>query len=44
MPGLLPLAVVLGVYYYYTKKGLKVTRALVGLTIVLAVLAGVGIL
>ncbi len=44
MPGMLPLAVVLGVYYYYTKKGLKVTRALVGLTVILAVLAGVGIL
>lgn len=44
MPGLLPLAVVMGVYYYYTKKGLKVTRALVGLTVILAVLAGVGIL
>lgn len=44
LPGLLPLAVVLGVYYYYTKKGLKVTRALVGLTVILAVLAGVGIL
>lgn len=44
LPGLLPLTVVLGVYYYYTKKGLKVTRALVGLTVILAVLAGVGIL
>lgn len=44
MPGMLPLAVVLGVYYYYTKKGLKVTRALVGLTVILAILAGVGIL
>lgn len=44
VPGLLPLAVVLGVYYYYSKKGLKVTRALLWLTLILAVLAGVGIL
>ncbi|MFZ1540079.1 MAG: PTS system mannose/fructose/sorbose family transporter subunit IID, partial [Enterococcus aquimarinus] len=44
MPGMLPLAVVLGVYFYYIKKGLKVTRALVGLTLILIVLAGIGIL
>ncbi len=28
VPGLLPLAVVMGVYWFYTKKGLKVTQAL----------------
>lgn len=44
LPGILPLATVLGVYFFYLKKGLKVTKALVGLTIILAVLAGVGIL
>ena len=44
VPGVLPLAVVLGVYYYYVKKGLKVTQALLWLTASLAVLAAVGIL
>ncbi|WP_410262062.1 PTS system mannose/fructose/sorbose family transporter subunit IID [Alkalibacterium sp.] len=44
IPGILPLAVVLGIYYYYSKKGLKVTRALLWLTGILIVLAGVGIL
>ncbi|MDQ0412324.1 PTS system mannose/fructose/sorbose family transporter subunit IID [Mesobacillus stamsii] len=44
LPGVLPLAIVLGVYWYYTKKGLKVTRALLWLTGILAVLAAVGIL
>lgn len=44
LPGILPLAVVLGVYFYFSKKGLKVTRALVGLTIILAVLAALRIL
>lgn len=44
VPGLLPLAVVMGVYWFYTKKGLKVTQALLWLTLILIVLAGVGIL
>lgn len=44
IPGVLPLAVVLGVYFFFIKKGLKVTHALIGLTIILAVLAAVGIL
>ena len=44
VPGVLPLAVVLGVYYYYVKKGLKVTQALLWLTAILGVLAAVGIL
>ncbi|UUX33412.1 PTS system mannose/fructose/sorbose family transporter subunit IID [Fundicoccus culcitae] len=44
LPGILPLAVVLGVYWYYTKYGLKVTRALLWLTGILIVLAAVGIL
>ena len=44
VPGVLPLAVVLGVYYYYVKKGLKVTQALLWLTLILIVLASVGIL
>lgn len=44
VPGLLPLAVVMGVYWFYTKKGLKVTQALLWLTGILIVLAAVGIL
>lgn len=44
LPGLLPLVTVLGVYWYYTKKGLKVTQALLWLTLILVVLAAVGIL
>lgn len=39
LPGFLPLLVVMGLYYYFAKKGLKVTRALVGLTIILGVWA-----
>lgn len=44
MPGILPLVVVGGVYFFFTKKGLNVTRALIGLTVILGVLAAVGIL
>ncbi|MGY3751119.1 PTS system mannose/fructose/sorbose family transporter subunit IID [Vagococcus acidifermentans] len=44
MPGILPLLTVFGVYYFFTKKGLNVTRALVGLTVILGVLAAFGIL
>ncbi|MGH2251799.1 PTS system mannose/fructose/sorbose family transporter subunit IID, partial [Enterococcus faecalis] len=35
---------VMGVYWYYTKKGLKLTQALLWLTGILIVLATVGIL
>ena len=44
LSGLLPLCVVSGVYFYFVKKGMKVTRALVGLTVILGVLAAIGIL
>lgn len=44
VPGILPLAVVMGVYWFYTKKGLKVTQALLWLTLILIVLASIGIL
>lgn len=44
LPGLLPLIVFGGLYFYFYKKGLKVTNALVGLTIILGVLAAIGIL
>ncbi|WP_392561211.1 PTS system mannose/fructose/sorbose family transporter subunit IID [Orbus sturtevantii] len=39
LPGALPLLVVMGLYYYFSKKGLKVTRALIGLTVILGVWA-----
>lgn len=44
LPGALPLAVVMGIYWFYTKQGLKVTQALLYLTGILIVLAGIGIL
>lgn len=44
VPGILPLAVVMGVYWFYNKKGLKVTQALLWLTGILIILAAVGIL
>lgn len=44
LPGILPLAVVLGVYFYYIKKGLKVTQSLLWLTGILLVLAAFHIL
>lgn len=44
IPGILPLAVVMGVYWYYNKFGLNVTKALLWLTGILIVLASVGIL
>ncbi|MDF2883011.1 MAG: system mannose/fructose/sorbose family transporter subunit [Clostridiaceae bacterium] len=44
LPGLLPLLTVLGVYTYFDKKGLKITKALAGLSIILAILAFLRIL
>lgn len=38
LPGILPLAAVMAVYYYFTKKGLKVTRALLWLTLALGLI------
>ena len=44
LPGLLPLCVVSGVYFYFVKKGMNVTKALLGLTAILGVLAFLRIL
>ncbi len=44
LPGILPLATVMFVYFYYQKKGLKVTNILLILTAILVVLAAIGIL
>lgn len=44
LPGLLPLVAVLGCYVYFQKKEFNVLRAIIGLTVVLGLLAAVGIL
>ena len=43
-PGLLPILTVFGVYGYFVKKGMNVTKALIGLTVLLGVLGAIGIL
>ena len=44
LPGLLPLLVVMGVYFYFSKKGLKITQAPLGLSAILAVLGAIWVL
>ena len=44
VPGLIPLAIVMGVYFYFQRNGLKVTRALLWLTLILGLLGAFGIL
>lgn len=44
LPGLLPLLTVLGVYFYFDKKGFNITKGLLWLTLILIVLAVTGIL
>lgn len=44
LPGILPLAAVWGIYWFYRKRGLNVMRAMLWLTGILVVLATVGIL
>lgn len=44
LPGLLPLLTVLGVYTYFDKKGLKITSALLGLSVILGILGALRIL
>jgi len=44
LPGILPLVTVMLVYWYFSKKGLKITQALLGLTGGLALLGILGIL
>lgn len=44
MPGLLPIGVVMAVYYYYVKKGLNANKASLWVAIILGALAVVGIL
>lgn len=44
LPGMLPLGVVLALYAYFDRKGLKITKGMLILTISLIVLAAIGIL
>ncbi|MEG0368149.1 MAG: PTS system mannose/fructose/sorbose family transporter subunit IID [Coprobacillus sp.] len=44
LPGLIPLIAVLALYFYFDRKGLKITRGMIYLTIALIVLAAIGIL
>lgn len=44
LPGILPLIAVLGLYFFFQKKGMKVTQAMLGFTAILVVLGVLGIL
>lgn len=44
IPGVVPLLAVLGLYFYFQKKGLKITKAMIGFTIILIVLGTLNIL
>ncbi|GAB2025077.1 PTS system mannose/fructose/sorbose family transporter subunit IID [Lactovum odontotermitis] len=44
LPGMLPLIAIMALYFYFDRKGLKIMRGLIYLTIALIVLAVVGIL
>lgn len=44
VPGVVPLAAVLGLYWYFSKHGLKITKAMLWYTAILIVLAVIGIL
>ena len=43
-PGLLPIAVVMGVYFYFEKKGLNVLKALLWLVVIFAILGVLNII
>lgn len=44
LPGVLPLLVIMGVYFYFLKKGMNITKVLLGLTLILALLGALRIL
>ena len=44
LPGLIPLAAVMAIYFYFEKKGLKITNGMIYLTVTLIILAAIGIL
>ncbi|MDR2833198.1 MAG: PTS system mannose/fructose/sorbose family transporter subunit IID [Streptococcaceae bacterium] len=44
LPGFLPLALIMGLYFYFNKKGMKITTAMGFLAVALGILAFIGIL
>ena len=44
LPGILPLCAVLGLFFFFQKKGMKVTQAMLVFTAILVVLGALGIL
>lgn len=44
MPGALSIALVMGIYYYYRKKGLNASKAQLWVSIILGILAVIGVL
>lgn len=44
LPGLLPLIAVMALFFFFQKKGMKVTQAMLGFTVILIFLAVIGIL
>lgn len=44
VPGILPLVAVMGIYWFFKKRGLNVMRAMLWLTVILVILAAFGIL
>lgn len=44
LPGILPFIAALIVYYYYTRKEFNIMKAVIGVTLVLGILAAIGIL
>ncbi|MCF2622365.1 PTS system mannose/fructose/sorbose family transporter subunit IID [Collinsella tanakaei] len=44
IPGILPLIAVMALFFFFQKKGMKVTQAMLGFTVILIVLAVIGIL
>lgn len=44
LPGILPLAVIMSIYFYFEKKGLKPLNAIIYCSLILGVLAAIGVL
>lgn len=44
LPGILPLIAVMSLFFFFQKKGMKVTQAMLGFTAILIILAVIGVL
>jgi len=44
LPGILPLSLVMGLYFYFEKKVLNVLKGMLLLTVIVGLLAAIGIL